>query len=75
MRTTLNLDDELLERAREYTGIQQKTALIHEALRRLVRHEAGKRLIALGGTMPDAAAAPRRRSNLTRRKGSGRSRQ
>jgi Arc/MetJ family transcription regulator len=66
MRTTLNLDDKLLETARDYTGIEEKTALIHEALRRLVRHEAGKRLIALGGTMPDAAAAPRRRSKKTR---------
>jgi Arc/MetJ family transcription regulator len=67
MRTTLNLDDKLVETARKYTGIQRKTALVHEALLRLVREEAGKRLIALGGTMPGAAAAPRRRSKRTRR--------
>lgn len=62
MRTTLNLDDELLRKAQEDTGIKEKTALIHEALRRLVRQEAGKRLIALGGTMPDFKPGRRRRS-------------
>src|SRR3954449_2324163 len=51
MRTTLNIDDELLRQAREYTGIQEKTALVREALTQLIRMEASKRLIALGGTM------------------------
>lgn len=51
-RTTLNIDDELLRRARAYTGIQEKTALIHMALRDLIAREAGKRLAALGGSMP-----------------------
>jgi Arc/MetJ family transcription regulator len=40
MRTTLNLDDEFLQRAREYTGIAEKAALIHEALRASVAREA-----------------------------------
>jgi Arc/MetJ family transcription regulator len=62
MRTTLNLDDELLRSAREYSGIQEKTALIHEALRELIAREAARRLIALGGTMPKAKAGRRRRS-------------
>lgn len=66
MRTTLNLDDELVKCAREYTGIQEKTALIHEALRRLIQREAGKRLAALGGTMPDYEAGRRRRSEPTK---------
>jgi Arc/MetJ family transcription regulator len=66
MRTTLNLDDDLIKTAMEYTGIQEKTALIHKALRDLLAIEAGKRLIALGGTMPNAKAAPRRRSKKTR---------
>jgi Arc/MetJ family transcription regulator len=66
MRTTLNLDDELLADAREYTGIEEKTALIHEALRTLIQIEAGKRLAALGGTMPGAKAGRRRRSVKTR---------
>ncbi len=61
-RTTLNLDDELLRRAREYSGIQEKTALIHEALRELIAREAARRLIKLGGTMPKVSAGRRRGS-------------
>jgi Arc/MetJ family transcription regulator len=64
MRTTLNLDDDLVREAREYTGIEEKTALIHEALRHLIAREAGKRLAALGGTMPDLNLPQRRRSAL-----------
>ncbi|HXB71772.1 MAG TPA: type II toxin-antitoxin system VapB family antitoxin [Candidatus Acidoferrales bacterium] len=60
-RTTLNLDEQLLSQAREFTGIQEKTALIHEALRELIVREASKRLIALGGTMPGVRAGRRRR--------------
>ena len=62
MRTTLNLDDELLEKAMSYTGIKERTALIHEGLRLLVAREAARRLAALGGTDPNATAGPRRRS-------------
>jgi len=65
MRTTLNIDDELLRQAREYTGIQEKTALVREALTQLIRMEASKRLIALGGTMPNATAGRRRRPGTT----------
>jgi Arc/MetJ family transcription regulator len=66
MRTTLNLDDELLHTAREYTGIEEKTALIHAALREIISREAARRLAALGGTMPDFRAGRRRRSRKTR---------
>ena len=66
MRTTLNLDEELLRNAREYSGIQEKTALIHEALRELISREAARRLIALGGTMPNTEAGRRRRSTKSR---------
>jgi Arc/MetJ family transcription regulator len=62
MRTTLNLDDDLLLRAREYTGIREKTSLIHTALRQLVAKEAGKRLAAMGGSMPAFQPGRRRRS-------------
>ena len=65
-RTTLNLDDELLREAREYTGIQEKTALIHAALRDLISREAARRLAALGGTMPHFQAGRRRRPGRTR---------
>jgi len=61
MRTTLIISDELLEQARRYTGIQEKTALIHAALEALIAAEAGKRLAALGGSMPELETAPRRR--------------
>ncbi|MGD0500584.1 MAG: type II toxin-antitoxin system VapB family antitoxin [Bryobacteraceae bacterium] len=62
MRTTLNLDDDLLRAARESTGIQEKTALIHRALRELVARKATRRLEALGGAMPAFQAGRRRRS-------------
>ena len=65
-RTTLNLDDELLGEAREYTGIQEKTALIHAALRELVSREAARRLAARGGTMPNFNAGRRRKSGNPR---------
>lgn len=61
MRTTLNLDDDLIRQAREFTGIQEKTALIHAALRELISRGAARRLAALGGTMPNFEAGRRRR--------------
>ena len=60
MRVTLNLDDELLRCAQEYTGIRERTALIHAALQHLVAQEAAKRLVALGGSMPKFEAGRRR---------------
>ena len=62
MRSTINIDDRLMEKARSLTGTRETAAIVRQALETLVRVEAGKRLIALGGTMPDAKAAPRRRS-------------
>lgn len=61
MRTTIALDDELLAQAQEYTGLKEKSALVHEALKSLVARESGRRLAALGGSDPNASAAPRRR--------------
>lgn len=60
MRTTITLDDELLARAGEVMGTTERSALLHEGLRLIVQREAARRLIALGGTMPAAQAAPRR---------------
>ncbi len=62
MRTTIALDDELVERAQEYTGIAEKTALVREALKALIQREAANRLAALGGTMPELEDIPRRRA-------------
>jgi Arc/MetJ family transcription regulator len=62
MRTTLIIDDALLERARSLTGIQEKTALVRAGLEALIAREAARRLAALGGTQPKLADIPRRRS-------------
>ena len=68
MRTTLIIDDALLEQARRYTGIQEKTALVRAGLEALIAREAARRMAALGGTMPDATAPPRRRSHTLRKR-------
>lgn len=61
MRTTVNLDDELMATAAEMTGIEEKPALLREALKALIAREAARRLARLGGSDPGAAPAPRRR--------------
>jgi Bacterial antitoxin of type II TA system, VapB len=61
MRTTLIIDEKLIERARELTGIREKTALVRAGLEALIAREAGKRLARLGGTQPGMATIPRRR--------------
>lgn len=63
MRTTITIDDELLARAQEDTGIMDKSALVRQGLRALTRRAAIERLIALGGTMPDLEDIPRRRQD------------
>jgi Arc/MetJ family transcription regulator len=60
MRTTLNLDDELVAKARDYTGISEKTRLVHLGLEALIQREAAVHLAALGGTAPTAKAGRRR---------------
>ena len=62
MRTTVNLDDELLEEARRITGVKGRTDLIHEGLRALVERESARRLARLGGSEPGLQPVPRRRS-------------
>jgi Arc/MetJ family transcription regulator len=61
MKATLDLDDELIQTAREFTGIEEKSALIHEALRALIRVAASGRLASIGGSQPDFEPAPRRK--------------
>lgn len=61
MRTTLIIDDELLDRAKELTGIEEKTALVRAGLNALIVRETGKRLAALGGSEPELRPIPRRR--------------
>ncbi len=61
MRTTVTLDDDLLERAEKLTGIEERPALLREALKALIARESALRLARLGGGDPKAAAPPRRR--------------
>ena len=63
MRTTITIDDALVERAMELTGVAERSALLRAGLETLIRVEAGRRLAALGGSDPDATAAPRRRGS------------
>jgi Arc/MetJ family transcription regulator len=62
MRTTIALDDHLIQQAQEFTGLTEKAALIREALKALIEREAARRLAALGGAMPDLEDIPRRRA-------------
>jgi Arc/MetJ family transcription regulator len=62
MRTTIALDDDLVRTAQEFTGMQEKTALLREALKALIERESARRLASLGGTMPGLKNVPRRRA-------------
>jgi Arc/MetJ family transcription regulator len=61
MRTTITIDDELVAELREGLGIQETSALVRRALIEMRQRLAAERLIALGGSDPEAWAAPRRR--------------
>jgi Arc/MetJ family transcription regulator len=61
MRTTLILDEALVERARRLTGLTEKTAVVHAGLEALIARESARRLAALGGTDPHARLVRRRR--------------
>ncbi len=62
MRTTLNIEDELLEKASKLTGINEKTSLVRRGLESLIAIENGKRLSSLGGTEKWLRTIPRRRT-------------
>jgi hypothetical protein len=66
MRTTLIIDEALLERASDLTGIRRKTALVRAGLEALIAREAARRLAALAGTEPGLSAVPRRRAGARR---------
>ena len=61
MRTTLNIEDNLMDKASKMTGIKEKTALVKLGLEALIARESGKRLARLGGTQKHLEAIPRRR--------------
>ena len=61
MRTTITLDDDLLEKAARLTGITDRTPLIRESLKAIIARESARRLALLGGSMPELQLTPRRR--------------
>ena len=61
MRTTVNLDADLLAEAARLTGMTERTALLHAGLRALIERESARRLARLGGSQPDLEPVPRRR--------------
>ena len=62
VRTTLNIDDELIQQARNLSGVQEKTALVREGLRALIERESARRLARLGGSEPELESIPRRQA-------------
>jgi Arc/MetJ family transcription regulator len=65
MRTTINIDKELLDKASALTKIEEKTSLVRMGLEALIALESSRRLARLGGTEKDLRSIPRRRSRKT----------
>lgn len=61
MRTTLNIDDELLVKASALTGVEEKTSLVRLGLEALIARESARRLAQLGGTEKGLRSIPRRK--------------
>ena len=64
MRTTINIDDDLLAKATRLTGPMDRSALVREGLKALIERESAKRLARLGGSQPALKAAPRRSKSV-----------
>ena len=64
MRTTINIDNDLMEKAQSMTGMTEKTALVREGLRALIERESARRLARLGGTEPKLQTIPRRQPGM-----------
>lgn len=62
MRTTINIDEQLLADAARISGFSERTMLIHEGLQALIQRESAKRLARLGGTQKLLKVSPRRRA-------------
>ena len=63
MRATVALDDDLIRKAQEYTGVTERAALLREALKALIHFEASRRLAALAGAQPDLEDIKRARAD------------
>jgi len=66
MRTTVIINDELLARAQELSGLREKTAVLHAGLQALISRESSRRLAALGGTERGLKPIARRRTRASR---------
>ena len=64
MRTTINIDDELMAKAQSMMGMVEKTALVREGLRALIEQESARRLARLGGTESKLQTIPRRQTGM-----------
>ncbi|MES2552163.1 MAG: type II toxin-antitoxin system VapB family antitoxin [Pseudomonadota bacterium] len=62
MRTTVNLDESLLDRAQQLSGLTERSALLREALNALIARESAQRLAMLGGSEPLIEPVTRRKS-------------
>lgn len=62
MKTTLNIDDQMLRKASRLTGITEKTTLVRKGLEALIAQESAKRLADLGGSERNLKSIPRRKS-------------
>ncbi len=67
MRTTLNIDDELLKKATQLSGLQEKTAVVRAGLEALIARQSAVRLASLGGSEPALRPIRRRRATRSRR--------
>ena len=61
MRTTIAIDDQLIDKARSLTGLVETSVLVREGLKAIIERESARRLALLGGTEPEAVVTPRRR--------------
>lgn len=61
MRTTINIDDDLLREAQRLSGLKEKTAVVHAGLEALIARESARRLARLGGSEKQLRSVPRRR--------------
>ncbi len=64
MRTTINIDDDLLAKATKLSGALDRSAMVREGLKAFIERESAKRLARLGGTQPSLTVTPRRRQKI-----------
>jgi len=64
MRTTINIDDDLLAKVAKLIGPVDRSAMVREGLKALIERESAKRLARLGGTQPDLQVPPRRQTDI-----------